>query len=83
MCRLAVVEATEFRFDKWRRTTATGVVMSAIALGLREALEPDKEVPAIVQPAPEGDPPDAPFDLYLDPDHPELTLAVVRPWLLR
>lgn len=69
---------------RWRRSSASGIVLTGIALGLREALEHDKERPAMVQPAPEGESADQrPFELYLDPDHPEATLAVVRPWLFR
>lgn len=83
MCTVSSVEDIEFRFERWRRRSATGVVLTGIALGLREALDSERERPAMVQPAPEGDPHLDPFDLYLDPDHPEYTVAVVRPWLLR
>jgi hypothetical protein len=79
---VAGVEATEFRFERWRRRTATGAVLTGIALGLREALESEKERPAMVQPVPGGDgDDDRGVDLYMDPEHPELTVAVVRPWL--
>ena len=81
MCTVAAVEAIEFRFERWRRTTATGAILTGIAFGLREALEHDKERPAIVQPAPGGKPGTEPFELHLDPGHPEYTVAVVRPWL--
>ena len=83
MCTVTDVEATEFRFERWRRTTASGAVLTGIALGLREALEHERERPAMVQPAPEGEPRDEPFELHLDPDHPEYTVAIVRPWLFR
>ena len=83
MCTVAVVEATEFRFDRWRKTTASGVILTGIALGLRDALEHETERPAIVQPAPGGKPGLDPFELHLDPDHPEYTVAVIRPWLFR
>jgi hypothetical protein len=77
------VESTEFRFERWRRNTATGVVLTGIALGLREALEHDKERPAMVQPVPGGDGNDPlqPVELHLDWEHPETTRAVIRPWL--
>ncbi|MBA3655397.1 MAG: hypothetical protein H0W70_14535 [Actinobacteria bacterium] len=68
---------------RWRRGTASGVILTGIALGLRDALESEQERPAMVQPAPTGDPHIAPFDLHLDPDHPEATVAIVRPWLFR
>jgi hypothetical protein len=84
-----VVEDTQFSegpvtpLAKWRRRTAAGVVLSAVAIGLQEALEGEREIPSIVQPAPGAPPDDEPIDLYLDPDHPEATVAVIRPWLLR
>jgi hypothetical protein len=60
------------------------MVASAIAIGLREALEePKEEEPPIVVDA-DGlglDP--EPIDVNLFPDHPELSWVVVRPWLIR
>ena len=71
------------RVAKWRRRSATGVVLTGIALGLRDALELPEERPAMVQPVPSGDGGLDPIELYMDPDHPEATLAVIRPWLWR
>jgi len=54
-------------------------LLSGIALGLQQALEPKREVPAIVMEAPgEPDGPDAPIVLHFDPDDPTKTVAVVR-----
>ncbi len=67
--------------DKFRGT-AVGSVLAAGLLGLRDALEParDEEV-AIVQNY-SGDPPfTEPIVLRLDPDHPEDSIVMVRPWL--
>jgi 4'-phosphopantetheinyl transferase len=67
--------------DKFRGT-AVGSVLAAGLLGLRDALEPahDEEV-AIVQDY-SGDPPFTdPIVLRLDPDHPEDSIVMVRPWL--
>jgi len=67
--------------DKFRGT-AVGSVFAAGLLGLRDALEParDEEV-AIVQNY-SGDPPfSEPIVLRLDPDHPEDSIVMVRPWL--
>jgi hypothetical protein len=80
---VALVAATEFRFERWRKTTASGAVLTAIALGLRDALDAEREPPSIVQPVPGGPGLDGPIDLHLDPDHPEATVAVIRPWLFR
>ncbi len=87
---MARVDETEFpsapttALSRWRTTTASGAILTGIALGMRDALEYPKERPAIVQPVPSGDGEiDHPVELYLDPDHPEATLAVIRPWLWR
>lgn len=67
---------------EWRKRTATGMVASAIAIGLREALEEqrDDEPPIVIDAA--GDPPDPePLEVNLFPDHPELSWVVVRTWL--
>ena len=69
---------------EWRKRTATGMVASAIAIGLREALEePRDEEPPIVIDA-DGDPfDDEPLQVNLVPGHPEMSWVVVRPWLFR
>ena len=67
--------------DKFRGT-AVGSVLAAGLLGLRDVIEPvrDEEV-AIVQDY-SGDPPfTEPIVLRLDPDHPEDSIVMVRPWL--
>ena len=66
---------------EWRKRTATGMVASAIAIGLRDALEdPKDEEPPIVIDA-DGEPlePEA-LEVNLFPEHPELSWVVVRPW---
>jgi hypothetical protein len=67
---------------EWRKRTATGMVATAVAIGLRDVLEPpkDEEPPIVIDAA--GDPPDPePIEVNLFPDHPELSWVVVRPWL--
>jgi hypothetical protein len=67
------------RFNEWRKRSTTGVVMSGIALGLREALELPDQRPALVVEAPgEPDDPDRAIDLHFDPDDPAASVAVVR-----
>ena len=63
--------------DRFRRT-ATGAVVAAGLLGLRDALEgrPEKEEVAIVNEAPAAPPRDV--DVVIDFDHPERSIAVVR-----
>ena len=67
-------------FDRWRRRSATGAVMTGIAMGLREVFQTQQDQPAVVIEAsgqPEDE--DAPYRLHFDPDHPERTTVVFRP----
>jgi hypothetical protein len=67
------------RFNSWMKRSATGAVMTGIALGFQEALTVKKEKPAFVMEAPsrpEDD--DAPIRLHFDPDNPANTVAVIR-----
>jgi hypothetical protein len=67
------------RFHQWMKRSATGAVMTGVALGLQQALERRREVPAFVMEAPgEPDDPDAPIHLHFDPDDPTKTVAVIR-----
>jgi hypothetical protein len=63
--------------DRFRRS-ATGAVVAAGLLGLREALEgrPEKEEVTIVNEAPDAPPRD--LEVVIDFDHPERSVAVVR-----
>ncbi len=63
--------------DKFRRS-ATGTVVAAGLLGLRDAMEgrPEKEEVTIVSEAPTR--PIGDVDVVIDPDHPERTVAIVR-----
>ncbi len=70
-------------FDRWRRRSVTGTMMTGIALGLQEVFTGPKPEIAIVHEAPGGPPDeDQPIALSFDPDHPDRTVAVIRPWLL-
>jgi hypothetical protein len=66
---------------EWRRRTATGVVASAIAMGLREALEPEQQEEPRIEVDADGD-----FfgheriRVNLFPGHPELSWVVIRPY---
>jgi hypothetical protein len=66
------------RFER----SATGAILSAGLLGLRDVLEgPKKEEVQVVSDW-SGDPPFTdPYVLRLDPDHPEDSIVMVRPWL--
>jgi hypothetical protein len=68
------------RFNHWMKRSAAGAVLSGIALGLQQALEEKRELPAFVMEAPgEPEDPDAPITLHFDPDDPTKTVAVIRP----
>jgi len=67
------------RFSNWMKRSATGAVMTGIAVGLKEALQPKtKEVPFVIEARGEPDDPDKPIDLRFDPDSPEDTVAIIR-----
>ncbi len=67
------------RFNHWMKRSATGAVLTGITLGLREALEPRREEPAImIEAAGEPEDPDQPIVLHFDPDSPADTVAVIR-----
>lgn len=60
-----------------------GQLLAAAMTGLAEAIYGPREKPAIVVDA-SGDPPgDGAVELGLDEDHPERSVVVIRPWLLR
>jgi len=64
--------------------TAIGTALAAGMLGLRDVLEgPKDETPAIVENWAGGEPFNEPIVLRLDPDHPEDSIVMVRPWLKR
>jgi hypothetical protein len=75
--------ATPAPIERFHRT-AIGMSLAAGMLGLRDVLEPPKdETPAIVEEWSAGEPFKDPILLRLDPDHPEDSIVMVRPWLKR
>jgi len=67
--------------ERFRRT-AIGGMLAAGMLGLSDALEGRKEpTPAIVEDWAGGQPFKDPIVLRLDPEHPEDSIVMVRPWL--
>jgi hypothetical protein len=71
------------RVESWRRRSVTGAVLTGFALGLREALEPERtEAPIIVEVS--GDPPDdLAVEAHVDDVNPAESVVTVRRWLLR
>jgi hypothetical protein len=69
--------------ESWRHKGVGTQIVAAAMIGLAEALHGPREKPAIVIDASGDKPNDDGLDLQLDPDHPEQSVVVVRPWLLR
>jgi hypothetical protein len=71
------------RFERIRKHSVAGVMMSGIALGLQEALGPVKQETAVVFDV-SGEPPGppGPIEVQIDFEHPERTVAIIRPWLI-
>ena len=67
------------RFNNWMKRSATGAVMTGIAVGLQQALQLPRQEPAFVIEA-SGEPhdPNHPIDLHFDPDNPAETVAIIR-----
>lgn len=67
----------------WRRHTASGVVVTAITLGLRSLLDERRAGEAVVEHVPgERYDPLAPLELHFDERGPDETWAIARPWRL-
>lgn len=60
-----------------------GELLGAAMTGMAEAIYGPREPPAIVEQAAGGPPDDDALDLELDFEHPEHSVVVIRPWLLR
>jgi hypothetical protein len=64
--------------------TSVGMALAAGMFGLRDVLEPPKdETPAIVEDWAGGEPFNEPMVLRLDPEHPEDSIVMIRPHLMR
>jgi hypothetical protein len=81
----AVVEghAAPPPIERFHRS-AVGTALAAGLMGLRDVLEPPKdETPAIVETWAGREPFTDPMVLRLDPDHPEDSIVMIRPKLMR
>jgi hypothetical protein len=78
-----VAHAKPAPIERFHRT-AVGTAFAAGLLGLSDALEGRKDpTPAIIEDWAGGEPFKEPIVLRLDPDHPEDSIVMVRPWLKR
>lgn len=69
------------QLQKWRRSTASGSILGAVALGLREVFENPREEAPIVMEAPGEPPGPRRIELDLDPDDPGASTVTYRPWM--
>jgi hypothetical protein len=63
----------------WSRRAAGMALATGLTLGLRDALRPDPDQPAVVFEVPGEPPPPGKVTLYFHPEVPEATLVLVRP----
>ena len=66
------------RVSRWGRSAALGMVLSGVALGLQEVLDPRDQRPIVVEVDEAGTPEHLPVQLFLDPDSPAGSLCVIR-----
>lgn len=66
------------RLVTWSRSSLLGAVITGSVLGLREVLDPPRDVQIVVEVDADGEPHDLPVRLLLDPDDPAGSLCVVR-----
>ena len=68
--------------DRWRRRTAAGAVLASVARGLQQVFDPERKERVVIEqeaPGPLDDP--EPVELHFDPDSPQASFVVLRPWL--
>jgi hypothetical protein len=66
----------------WRKAPVAAQFLAASMFAMHDVIYGPREEPAIVIEA-SGEPPnDEPLDVHLDPDHPEESVVIVKPWLL-
>lgn len=66
------------RVVRWSRGSAAGAVLTGMALGLREVLEPPRDESIVIEVDADGEPHDLPVRLFLEPDDPSGSLCIIR-----
>ncbi len=66
------------RLVSWRRTSLVGAVMTGMAFGLREVLEPERRQQIVIEVDADGEPEHLPIELRLDPNDPSSSWCIVR-----
>jgi hypothetical protein len=68
--------------DRWRRRSATGALLTSVALGLRQVFDPEREERKVVEQEAPGPPEKVePVELHFSTTSPHATFVVLRPWL--
>jgi len=68
--------------DRWRRRTAAGAVLASVARGLQQVFDPERKERVVIEqeaPGPLDEP--EPVELHFDPESPQASFVVLRPWL--
>ena len=74
--------SAQSRVASWSRRTAMGMVLTGVALGLQEVLDPAEQRPIVIEVDDIGEPRHLPVELFLDPDSPAGSLCLVHRDLL-
>jgi hypothetical protein len=70
------------KLESWRKRSATGAVLTGLALGFQQVFEKEREEPAIIMTT-SGDPPrDLPVEAEVEHGRPRRSVVNIRPWLL-
>ena len=70
------------KLEAWRRRSATGAILTGLALGFQQALEAPRENPTITIETSGTPPRDLPVDADVGVLGPRHSVVSIRPWLL-
>ncbi len=70
------------RLESWRRRSAAGAILTGIGLGLKAALEPERDEPSIIVQTSGTPPSDLPVEADLGGIFAADKVVKIRPWLL-
>ncbi len=70
------------KLEAWRRRSATGAILTGLALGFQQALEAPREQPTVTIETSGTPPRDLPVDADVGVLGPRHSVVSIRPWLL-
>jgi len=70
------------KLEAWRRRSATGAILTGLALGFQQALEAPREQPSIMIETSGTPPRDLPVDAEVEVLRPRQSIVSIRPWLI-